>query len=161
MEKDSQIREKLLLSKQLANEQIEALYAAEGISFQDLNERITVYIQAKFMLDPKECEGVDFQKLSELSLSKTMKISPELVKEFDTARSCAGATSALAKKTLLYLSIQKALKIELAAEKTPKVRTFEEFSALVWEGMAKSGFWQERMFFDQGKEQALEGKDVL
>ena len=148
MNSAEQIKQALLRSRQLAQEQVDRLYEADSISFSLLNECITAYIQAKFMLEPADCEGVDFQKLSELSLSKSMKLSPELVKEFDTARSCAGATSAIAKKTLLYLSIQKALKIELAAEKTPKVHTFEEFTALVWDGMKESGIWRTKMTQD-------------
>ena len=105
-----QIRAALKQQKDRSKAQIDSLYANRAITFPELNERITEYILAKFMLKRQECEGIDFQKLSELSLSKTMKISPELVKEFDTARNCAGATSAIAKKTLLYLSLQKALK---------------------------------------------------
>ena len=145
MENSEQIRQVLLRSKQLAQKQVDRLYESDSITFSFLNECITAFIRAKFMLEPSDCEGVDFQKLSELSLSKSMKISPELVKEFDTARSCAGATSAIAKKTLLYLSIQKSLKIELEAEKTPKVHSFEEFAALVWDGMKKSGIWRPKM----------------
>lgn len=145
MDSNELIKQTLLRFRQRAQEQIDRIYASDPISFEELNACITAYIQAKFMLEPADCEGVDFQKLPELSLSRSMKISPELVKEFDTARSCAGATSAIAKKTLLYMSIQKTLKIELAAEKTPKVHTFEEFSTLVWEGMKKSGFWRIRM----------------
>ena len=145
MSSDEQIKQILLQSKQRAQEQIDRLTSAGRISFEDVNECMTAYIQAKFMLEPEDCEGVDFQKLSELSLARSMKLSPELVKEFDTARSCAGATSAIAKKTLLYMSIQKALKIELAAEKTPKVHIFEEFSALVWDGMKESELWRSRL----------------
>lgn len=145
MNSEEQIKQVLLLSKRRAQEQVDRLTSAERISFEELNECMMAYIQAKFMLEPEDCEGVDFQKLSELSLSRSMKISPELVKEFDTARSCAGATSAIAKKTLLYMSIQKALKIELAAEKTPKVHTFEAFSALVWEGMKESESWRPKL----------------
>ena len=139
------IRELLKNSRSRSKEQIDSLYADTSISFGELNERMTEFILARFMLDRTECEGVDFQKLSELSLAKTLKISPELVKEFDTARSCAGATSATAKKVLLYMSVQKALGIELAAEKTPKVHTFEEFSMLVWNGMKESAVWRPKL----------------
>ena len=132
-------------SRLRSKEQVDRLYESKKVSFDKLNEHITEYILAKFMLTREECEGVDFQKLSDLSLSKTMQISPELVKEFDTARSCAGATSSIAKKTLLYMAIQKALKIELAAEKTPKVHTFEEFSSLVWDAMKQSDYWKPKL----------------
>ena len=145
MENREQIKRMLTQSRKHAQEQIDRLKDNGTISFGELNSCITAYIQAKFMLKPEECEGVDFQELSELSLAKSMKLSPDLVKEFDTARSCAGATSAIAKKTLLYMSIEKSLGIELAAEKTPKVHTFEEFSMLVWDGMKSSENWHTKL----------------
>ncbi len=153
MNNAEQIRQLMARARIQSKEQIDQLFQSETITFEELNERITDFILAKFMLEKAECEGIDFQKLSELSLAKTMKISPELVKEFDTARSCAGATSATAKKTLLYLAIQKALNIELAAEKTPKVHSFEEFTVLVWDGMKESDFWLPRLQTDPENEE--------
>ena len=145
MENREQIKQMLAESGKRAQEQIDRLKESGAISFGELNSCITAYIQAKFMLKPEECEGVDFQELSELSLAKSMKLSPDLVKEFDTARSCAGATSAIVKKTLLYMSIEKSLGIELAAEKTPKVHTFEDVSMLVWDGMKNTENWLPRL----------------
>ena len=145
MENREQIKQMLAESGKRAQEQIDRLKESGAISFGELNSCITAYIQAKFMLKPEECEGVDFQELSELSLAKSMKLSPDLVKEFDTARSCAGATSAIVKKTLLYMSIEKSLGIELAAEKTPKVHTFEDVSMLVWDGMKNNENWLPRL----------------
>ena len=139
------VKQLLLRSKAEAQKQIDRIYDCCPLSFETLEVCLTDYILEKFMLSREEAEDVDFQKLSELSLAKSMKISRELVREFDTARSCAGATSAIAKKTLLYMSIQKALKIELAAEKTPKVHTFGEFTSLVWEAMAQSAWWMPRL----------------
>lgn len=139
------IKQILLSSKQLAQEQIDRLYGSDRITFAFLNECMTACIQAKFMLEPEECEGVDFQKLSELSLSKSMKISPELVKEFDMAKSCDGVSSAMAKKVLLFLSIQKQLQIELPAKGTATLKTLDELADLAWNEMIVSPVWQQKI----------------
>ncbi|MBR2520707.1 MAG: hypothetical protein IKE62_00815 [Oscillospiraceae bacterium] len=139
------VRELLLRSRTESRRQIESVFAAQPLRFKTLCSCIRNYILARFLLTQEECEGVDFQRLADLSLSKTMKISPEQVREFDTARSCAGATSAMVKKTLLYMSLQKELNIELDAPKTPKVHSFEEFAQLVWDAMLKTEFWPTRM----------------
>ena len=148
MSEAGKVRKALLRSKMESDGQIDRIRRTDPLSFEVLEECMTEYVLAKFMLTREECEGVDFQKLSELSLSKSMEISPELVKEFDTARSCAGATSEIAKKTLLYMSIQKALQIELQAELTPKIRDFRGLAQLVWEGMERTEFWRPRLKAD-------------
>ena len=145
MSDTANIRKALVRSKIRSEEQIEVIRSSDPLQFEVLETCLTEYVLAKFMLDREECEGVDFQKLSELSLSKSMKISKDLVKEFDTARSCAGATSEIVKKTLLYLSIQKALQIELQAERTPKIHDFHGLADLVWEAMERTEFWKPRL----------------
>ena len=139
------VRDTLLRSRTESRRQIERIYAAEPLGLPLLSDCLRSYVLARYLLTPEEAEGVDFQALAELSLAKSVKLSPELVKEFDTARSCAGATSAMVKKTLLYLSIQKELHIELDAPKTPKVHSFEDFSRLVWDAMQRTDFWPPRM----------------
>lgn len=145
MAENSDIKQLLIKAKTEAKARIDAIYACEPLLFDVLRENLTDYVLARFLLERSECEGVDFQKLSELSLAKSMRISKDLVKEFDIARSCAGASSAMTKKVLLYMALQKDLKIELIAERTPKVHTFDEFAQLVRDSMLKSEFWRARM----------------
>ena len=145
MPDESAVRETLLRSRTESRRQIERIYAEQPLRFETLSACIREFILARFLLSAEESEGVDFQALAELSLAKTMKLSPEQVREFDTARSCAGATSAMVKKTLLYLSIQKELHIELDAPKTPKVHSFDAFSRLVWDAMLGTEYWPPRM----------------
>lgn len=61
-----------------------------------------------------------------------MKVSKELVREFDLAKSCDGATSAMAKKVLLLLSIQRELDIQIPAEQAAKDITLTQLAELVW-----------------------------
>ena len=118
-------RQALLRAKESSQREIDAIYAARPLRLELLRERLTDFVLAKFLLTREEAEGVDFQKLSQLSLAKSMKISKELVKEFDMAQGCAGTSSEIAKKTLLFLALQKQLKLELPARALPRIHSFQ------------------------------------
>lgn len=135
----------LLRAKTASQKEIDAILAAQPLRQEFLCERLTDFVLAKFMLTREEAEGVDFQKLSQLSLAKSMKISKELVKEFDMAQGCAGTSSEIAKKTLLFLAIQKQLKLELPAEKLPRIHSFSELAQLVRGTMSETEFWKARL----------------
>lgn len=137
-------RQALLRAKESSQREIDAIYAAQPLRLELLRERLTDFVLAKFLLTREEAEGVDFQKLSQLSLAKSMKISKELVKEFDMAQGCAGTSSEIAKKTLLFLALQKQLKLELPARALPLLHSFQELAELVLEAMRASEFWRDR-----------------
>ena len=138
-------RQALLRAKESSQREIDAIYAAQPLRLELLRERLTDFVLAKFLLTREEAEGVDFQKLSQLSLAKSMKISKELVKEFDMAQGCAGTSSEIAKKTLLFLALQKQLKLELPARALPRIHSFQELAELVLEAMRASEFWRDRL----------------
>ena len=73
------------------------------------------------------------------------RISPELVKEFDLAKSCDGASSAMAKKVLLFMAVQRELGIELPARESARIKTLDDLSGLAWEEMRKSPAWQAKL----------------
>ena len=50
------------------------------------------------MLPEGECRSDRIRDLTEASLARMMRVTPELAEQLDTARSCAGATSATVKK---------------------------------------------------------------
>jgi hypothetical protein len=138
-------RQALLRAKESSQREIDAIYAAQPLRVEFLRERLTDFVLAKFLLTREEAEGVDFQKLSQLNLAKSMKISKELVKEFDMAQGCAGTSSEIAKKTLLFLALQKQLKLELPARALPRIHSFQELAELVLEAMRASEFWRDRL----------------
>ena len=113
-----------------------AIRTADPLTYEILHEELYRYILVKFLLTDADRPANDsFADLTELSLAKSMKVSPALVEEFDTARSCDGATSAMAKKVLLYLAIQRALDIELPARESARARTMHDVSRMVWNTM--------------------------
>ena len=103
------------------------------------------FVLHKYMLSPQMNLPENFSALTELSLSRSMKISPELVKEFDLAKSCDGASSAMAKKVLLFMAIQRELSIELPAMASARIKTIGELSDLAWNEMLVSDVWRDRL----------------
>lgn len=119
-------------SRNQANAELEQIKDAQDPAEEFVREHIRRYVLGKYLLDENTPGTELFSKLTELSLANSAKISPELVKEFDTAQSCDGATSAMAKKVLLGRSIEKGLDVTLDAARFAKVKTLDDFTELVW-----------------------------
>lgn len=122
----------ILKSRIKAASHIANIKEASPLTYELLDQEITAYILAKFHLEPQDCCSEIFSDLAELSLSKSMKLSPELVKEFDIARSCDGVSSKSAKMFLLYMALQKDLSIKLPPKETAYVESVHDISKLVW-----------------------------
>ena len=94
MEDRAAIRKLLLRSRREADAHMETIRSADPLTYDLLHEELYRYILVKFLLtDEDRPENDSFADLTELSLAKSMKVSPALVEEFDTAQSCDGATS--------------------------------------------------------------------
>lgn len=142
----AEIRALLLRARKMADVHMSAIRAAQPLRYEFLHEQLYQYVLAKFLLtDEDRPEDGSFDALVELSLSKSMQVSPELVAQFDTAKSCDGATSAMAKKVLLFLAIQRALDIELPALESARVKTMDGLAAMVWNTLAGEPEWRKRM----------------
>jgi len=125
----------ILESKVQAAAHAKAILAEENPDYDFLNRELRAYILCKFHLTEAECQTENFEKLAGLSLSKSMNLSPELVKEYDMARSCDGVTSQTAKMLLLFMAIQRDLSIKLPPMETAYAETLEDICIMVWKAM--------------------------
>lgn len=142
----SEIRKLLMRSRREADRHIFAIRNQVPLDYPTLRKELVQYVLAKFLLTWEDySREVTFHQLAELSMARSMQISPDLVKEFDTARSCDGATSVMAKKVLLFLALQRALSIELPAEESAKIQTMEDFAWMVWHTLADDKHWRGRL----------------
>ncbi len=144
------IKNHITMSKRAAAEDMKEIHAQQHLTREFFGQKLRDFVLHKYMLDPGEEIPDDFNKLTDLSLSRSMKISPELVKEFDLARSCDGASSAMAKKVLLFMAIQRELDILLPARESARIKDLSDLADLAWEEMCASPSWQEKV--ETGKE---------
>lgn len=145
MQDRAQIKEMLLQSRQSAARHLENIRQAVPLKRDVFDAEMRQYILCKYMLEGVECNTDNFNELTELSLSRSMKVSKELVEEFDTAQSCDGATSAMAKKVLLFMNIERELNIQIPAEQSAKNITLEQLIALIWGAMAETEVWKGKL----------------
>ncbi len=96
------------------------------------------YILGKYMLPAKACASESLRELTDASLARMMRVSPELVEALDTARSCAGATSAMVKKALLFQAMERDFQITLPADRAIQADNIASLASLVAEVMAKN-----------------------
>lgn len=89
------------------------------------------YILAKYMLPEGECRTDRIRDLTETSLARMMRVTPELAEQLDTARSCAGATSATVKKALLLQAMERELDVTLPADKAVKAENVGSLAELL------------------------------
>jgi hypothetical protein len=89
------------------------------------------YILSKYMLPEGECRSDAIAALTEASLARMMKVTPELAAQLDTARSCAGATSATVKKALLFQAMERDFGVVLPAAETVAARDVSALARLV------------------------------
>ena len=95
------------------------------------------YILAKYMLPEGECRSDRIRELTEASLARMMRVTPELAKALDTARSCAGATSATVKKALLLQAMEREMDVTLPADKAVQAKDVGTLASLLLTCMAE------------------------
>ncbi len=133
MQDTSKIVELILSFNTAATQEMALIKSANPLTLPFLHEHLYNFVLAKFMMTKDDCPNDNFTDIANASLAKSMKISPELVKEFDNAKSCSGTSSVMAKKVLLFLKIQKELDIILPAERSAKIKTMSDLSDMVWD----------------------------
>ena len=109
MDAQEQAKALILAARAAAASHAEAIRTAPELTRELVRREVRGYILAKFHLTEADCVTESFPELAAISLSKSMRLSPELVKEFDLAHSCDGVTSQTAKMVLLFLALQRDL----------------------------------------------------
>lgn len=96
-----------------------------------LRAHLRGYILSKYMMPENECRSDAIADLTEASLARMMRVTPELAAQLDTSRSCAGATSATVKKALLFQAMERELRIVLPAAETVAAKDVSALAKLV------------------------------
>ena len=143
MTEAEQVRRLLLNQKKAAAEQMKLIRGAKPLTYEFFHDCLRRYILEKYLLTDEDVPaGENFDEIVEISLSKSMKVSKSLVEQFDTAQSCDGATSAMAKKVLLFMAIQRDLGIELPATESARIKTMSDLTRLTFDTMKTSDEWK-------------------
>ena len=142
MDQKERIKEMLIEAQKRSAEQVVLIKGQVPLTKDFFHKSLRNYILCKFMLDEEECTSDNLDEITEISLAKSAGISKELVQDLDIAKTCSGGSSAMTKKVLLFLAIQKDFDVHLPTEGTGNVRTLSDLSELVWSVMSKKESWK-------------------
>ena len=130
-EERKQIRQTLLKYTKAAAWEARCIRERGDTDFGYLRAHLRGYILSKYMLPEGECPSDRIAALTEASLARMMKVTPELAAVLDTARSCAGATSATVKKALLLQAMERELGVVLPAAEAVAAKDVTALAAVV------------------------------
>ena len=132
-----QVREVLLKYTKAAAWEARCIRENGETDFGYLRAHLRGYILGKYMMPENECRSDRIAALTEASLARMMKVTPELAAVLDTARSCAGATSATVKKALLLQAMERELDVVLPAAEAVAAKDVTSLAAVVMGSMKR------------------------
>lgn len=95
------------------------------------------YLFLKFMLDEADAEGDDIVALAARSVEQIAGLKKNGLEFVDHSGTCAAVSSAVTKKILLLISLQKALNIQFPAGTTADINTIPQLCRAVAGEMAR------------------------
>lgn len=135
MRKD--IKETIMRLKESASEYADSILREPGISYEAFSHLFTLYLCNKFMLKPEEIVTDDFYEICKLSAEKASSLPKGLLDASELASKCGGATTAMNKKVLFLLAVNREYGIEIKADESVKIETFTALQQLVYHKLQK------------------------
>ena len=142
---NDKVKELIISSRKAASAEMDAIKNTVPLTKEIFTGHLRAFVLHKFLLKEEDLTTDDFNEITNISLGNSMKISKDLVKEFDLAKSCDGGSSAMAKKVLLFMAIQRELNILLPATASARLKSLNELAAISWEEMTKSPDWEGKL----------------
>jgi hypothetical protein len=123
-------------AKEETSKEVELIKNAPDITMDFLQIHIRNYVLSKYLLS-SDCEETNIKELAKVSLARTMKIDPKMIRQLDQATPCDHATSESAKKVLLLYAVQTDFHLPENPEKLSNVETLEELAEYVYEALPR------------------------
>ena len=128
----SQIKNHLISHREHAQHQIDYIKAHRHMEEDELHTYIYDYVLYKYNLFGEVADVYVLDDLAELSVAKALKLSKEQAIAYDNKASCDGATSAMNKKVLLLMAIQKELNIKFPLDEVVQIKDTKKLTSVVY-----------------------------
>ena len=128
----SQIKNHLISHREHAQHQIDYIKAHRHMKEDELQTYIYDYVLYKYNLFGEVADVYVLDDLAELSVAKAIKLSKEQAIAYDNKASCDGATSAMNKKVLLLMAIQKELNIKFPLDEVVQIKDTKKLTSVVY-----------------------------
>lgn len=113
--------------------EVDLIMGQEQLTYSFFREHVRRFVLIRFALTPSDCEDTDnLDELASISLSKALKVSKDLVADYEAGQNCDGATSTSVKRSLLLMRIQEAFSVKLSLQELMGIDTLEDVTRAVW-----------------------------
>lgn len=131
-------KESILAKQRASQAEIDAILNDRALTFESFREHLRTFVLLKYALEPSDFEQTDnLSELAQISLSRALKVSKDLVADYEAGENCEGATSSDVKRTLLLVKIQKSLSVSLSLEELMQIETLDDVVRLVWPHLSR------------------------
>lgn len=127
----SKIKNNLISHREHAQRQIDYIKEHPHMEESKLHTYIYDYVLYKYNLFGEVSDVYILDDLAELSVAKALKLSKEQAIAYDNKASCDGATSAMNKKVLLLMAIQRELGIKFPLDQIAQIKDTKQLAAVV------------------------------
>lgn len=126
----------LFLYQQKSVEYMKKMQSLSYPTWETLHEDLYGFILSKYILLGDVTDVYNLTELAELSVAKTIRMPKEESRQLDGAHSCEGTTSAMNKKVLLLMALQKGLGIKFLPDTTADLTDTRQIAREVWHLLA-------------------------
>lgn len=126
----------LFLYQQKSVEYMKKMQSLSYPTWETLHEDLYGFILSKYILLGDVTDVYNLTELAELSVAKTIRMPKEESRQLDGAHSCEGTTSAMNKKVLLLMALQKGLGIKFLPDTTAELTDTRQIAQEVWHLLA-------------------------
>lgn len=122
----------LFLYQQKSVEYMKKMQSLSYPTWETLHEDLYGFILSKYILLGDVTDVYNLTELAELSVAKTIRMPKEESRQLDGAHSCEGTTSAMNKKVMLLMALQKGLGIKFLPDTTADLTDTRQIAQEVW-----------------------------
>ena len=126
-------RESILRKEAEAETEIALILGEAALTYPFFLEHLRAFVMKKFALSVSDLEETDnLDDVAQISVSKALKVSKDLVADYEAGENCEGATSSDVKRTLLLVKIQKSFDVRLSLQELMAIETIEDAAKTLW-----------------------------
>lgn len=133
------LKEELLRAKGRAAGFAAALSEGNAMDRAQFDGLFRAYLCAKFMLEPAEIQTDDFYAICQLSAEKAARFPKGALDAAELASKCGGATTAMNKKVLFLMALNRELGAAISPEEGAAVDRLSQLTELVYGRLCHGG----------------------
>lgn len=133
------LKEELLRAKGRAAGFAAALSEGKAMDRAQFDGLFRAYLCAKFMLEPAEIQTDDFYAICQLSAEKAARFPKGALDAAELASKCGGATTAMNKKVLFLMALNRELGAAISPEEGAAVDRLSQLTELVYGRLCHGG----------------------